>query len=399
MNRHALSTLALAVLAAALCSAPAAAQSALQRCDKPMADADHLAQTLAECSAALEAARSSLSTVASSSTGPEEKLVTTTSSLTVDLTRAAMTAPLHGRLVAYYTYAAYGAGDPAQCSPLSHIGKGPEGRCRQGVADLGFVRARYGSAAELNAACRQTDSESGAGAAACCSLIAESRNRPDPCATMAPKCIDAVTCRAIFGSWAGEAGSCRSLPMPQEGDCKGDECHRLREERVSNCEADALFARAFKAKNIGECGGSERCRVLMGAGKTVSREISTKDLRNPVGAWFLRSGWTTPLVVGRTREPLKPLPPAAAAAVKKLDFNGFVCAEPLSSLGNRQAITAVLNTAHTCLSDVETASARPSRALTEAIDEREEKLIRLGLRLNKYFEGGKPAKASAPAPK
>jgi hypothetical protein len=399
MNKYALSTLALAVLAAALFSAPAAAQSALQRCDKPMADADHLALTLTECSAALEAARTSLSTAAGATNGPDEKVVTTTSSLSVDLTRAAMTEPLHGRLVAYYTYAAYGAGDPSQCSSLSHIGSVQESLCRQGLSDLAFVRARYGSSAELSAACRQTDSESGPGAAACCSLIAESRNRPDPCATMAPKCIDAVTCRAIFGSWAGEAAACRSLPMPQEGDCKGDECRRLREERVANCEADALFARAFKGKNIGECGGSERCRVLMGAGKAVSREIATKDLRNPVGAWFLKSGWKTPLVVARTREPLKPLPPAAGAAVKKLDFNGFVCAEPLSSVGNRQAISAVLNAAHTCLSDVETASARPSRALSEAIDEREEKLIRLGLRLNKHFEGGKPAKAAAPAPK
>lgn len=400
MNRYAISTLALAVLAAALCSVPASAQSAaLQRCDKPMADADHLALTVSECAASLEAARAALTSAASATSGPEEKVVTTTSSLSVDLTRAAMTEPLHGRLVAYYAYTAYAAGDPAQCSPLSHIGGVQENLCRQGVSDLSFVRARYGSAAELSAACRRTDSESGEGAAACCSLIAESRNRPDPCATMSPKCIDAATCRAVFGSWAGDGRACGSLPMPQEGDCKGDDCRRLREERVANCAGDALFALAFKAGNIGPCGSSERCRALMGAGKAVAREIVTKDLRNPVGAWFLRSGWKTPLVVARTREPLKPVAPAAGAAGKKLDFNGFVCAEPLSSLGNRQAMTAVLNAAQTCLTDVETAAGHPSRALSDEIDGREEKLIRLGLLLNKHFEGGKPAKASAPAPK
>lgn len=400
MNRYAASTLALAVLAT-LFSIPAAAQSSvLQRCDKSMADAEQMSLSISECSTALASARTALAVVQGSTGGPEEKLVTSSSPLSVDMTRAAMTEPLHGRLVSHYAYSAFAAADPSQCSALAVIGLAQENLCRRVVADLGFVRARYGSAPELVRACRRTDSENGqeGPASACCSLLAEKINQPDPCSALAPKCFDAPTCRAFFASASGSARDCRSLPVPTDGDCKGEECARLRAERVANCEGDALFAAAFKAKSVDSCGASERCRALMGAGKAVSQEIAAKDLKNPIGAWFLKSGWKAPFVTERTRVPAKPLQ-AAGAAGKNLDFKGFVCAEPMFSKENRQAMTAAVSAAHSCLTDVEAATAQPSRALADEIDVREEKLIRLNLRMNKALEGGKPAKAAAPAPK
>lgn len=398
MNRKSLPGLIAAVLAAAF-SVPASAQTGvLQRCDKPMADAEQMARTVTECDSVLKAATAALAAVQGSTAGPAEKIVTATSPLSVDLTRAAMTEPLHGRLVAYFGYSAFAAGDPSACAPLSNIGKPQEGLCRQLYGDLDLVRARYGSNADLAGACRRTDSESGSGADACCSLLTESRSRPDPCSAMSPKCLDAATCRAVFGSWAGDARACRSLPPLPAGECKGDECRLLHEEAVANCEADALFAKAHKAGSAAACGSSRRCRALMGEGKAVAAEIAAKDLKNPVGAWFLKSGWKTPTVVFRSREPMKAAP-AAGAATKKLEFLGFVCAEPMTSKENRAAMAAALGAAHACLTDVETALSRPSRAVTDAIDEREEKIARLNVRLNRFFEGGKAAKAPAPAPR
>lgn len=397
MNRNAFATLALAVLVTFL-SVPSSAQTGvLQRCDKPLADAEQMSKTITECSALLDAGRASLAAVAGSTAGPEEKVVTTTSSLPVDLTRAAMTEPLHGRLVAHYAYSAFASGDLGECSVLSHIGAAQVDRCRRTVADLGFVRARYGSGPEIVAACRKTDGDSAA-ASPCCDSLAAARGSADPCSKLTPKCFDAATCKAYFASTAGDARACRSLPAPAEGDCKGDECARMRAESVANCEADALYAAAFKAKSAAACGASQRCRALMGQGKAVAQEIAAKDLKNPVGAWFLKSGWKTPSVVSRTRAPMKASTPADQAAMKKLEFKGFVCAEPMTSKENRAAMASVLGVAHACLADVETALAKPSREVAAGIDEREERIARYSLRLNKYFEG-KPAKAPAPAAK
>lgn len=394
MNRYAASTLASAVLAALLCVPAAAQNNVLQRCDKPIADAEQMSQAISGCGAALSAARTALAAVKATLGGPEERVVTSSTPLSVDMTRAAMTEPLHGRLVAHYTYSAFAAGDPSQCSPLSAIGFAQENLCRRAVADLGFVRARYGSAPELIKACRRTDTENGqeGPASACCSLLAEKISQPEPCSALAPKCFDAPSCRAFFGSAAGSARDCRSLPVPPESDCRGDECPRLHAERIANCEGDALFAAAFKAKSVDACGASERCRVLMGAGKAVAQEIAAKDLKNPIGSWFLKSGWKAPYVQERTRVAAKPLQ-AAGAADKNLSFKGFVCAEPMFSKENRQAMAAAVNVAHLCLTDVEAATAQPSRELAAEIDAREEKLIRLSLRMDKLFDAAKSVKA------
>lgn len=399
MSKHSRSALGAFVLAAVLCSSSASAQTGvLQRCDKPMADVEQMSRTIAECDALLKGASAALAKVDDSKAGPAEKVVTTTSSLPVDLTRAAMAEPLHGRLVAYYAYSAFAAGDPAQCAVLSHVG-GAEALCRGLVADLFLVRARYGSDAEFVKACRWTDggTDEKGNAPWCCSQLAQNRARPDACAGLVPKCMtDAATCRAFFASMAGDARACRSLPMPPPEDCVVDDCRKVHAESVANCEGDALFAKAFKAGSAASCGGSQRCRALMGEGKAVAQEIAARDLKNPVGAWFLRNGWKTPSVVARTREPAKAAP--AAAAMKKIEFRGFVCAEPMTSKENRAALGAVLAAAHACLADVETALSRPSREISDGLDQREETIARYSLRLNKYFEG-KPAKAPAPAPK
>lgn len=395
MKNPVAATLAAVLLAAGL-SAPAAAQAVLQRCDRPIADAEQLAKAIADCTSALASSRAALSTAASVSPPPEERVETSTTPLGVDLTRVAMTEPFHSRLVAHYVYSAYAAGNPDACAALAPIGRAQENLCRRGVADLGFARARFSGPGELVKACRRTDSEDGreGPASPCCSQLAENLGRPDACAKLVPGCFDGPSCRAFAGSAAGSAKDCDALPPPPPEDCKGGDCARQRAERVAACEGDAAFARAFKAKSIAECGASERCRVLMGAGGAVAREIAAKDMKNPAGAWFLKSAWKVPSVTVRGRGPAKAAPPAPGTAVKTLDFRGFACAEPVASNANRQAAAAIMSAAAACLKDVDAASA-PSRELSAALDERQEKLIRLNLRLDKLFES---AKAAFPPP-
>lgn len=391
-------TFAAAVLAAAL-SGPAAAQlPVLQRCDAAAADAERMFQAVTECASALAASRAALASAGAQTSGPEERVETSSTPLSVELTKAAMSEPLHGRLLSYYAYDAFAAGDPSRCSALAPIGAAQENLCRRAVADLGFVRARYAPAPELVKACRRTDSPDGreGPASPCCSLLGESIKSASPCARLSPRCFDAPACAAFFSSAAGSAADCRRLPPPPPEDCKGAECARLQAERVASCEADAAFARANKSGKLEDCAGSERCRALMGAGKAVAQEIAAKDLKNPAGAWFVKSGWKIPSVVARSRGPVKPQPAAPPTAVPRLDFKGFVCAEPMVSNDNRAAAAAAVNTARVCLKDAEAATTAPGKALAEEIDARQEKLIRLGMRLEKHFEGGKPAKAAAP---
>lgn len=401
MNRHLSSTLALAVLAASVFLAPsAAAQTAIiQRCDKAISDAEQLERNVKDCLEVLATSRAALVSAASATSGPAEKVVMSSTPITPDVALAAMAEPLHQRLLSYYTYLAYAAGDPSQCSILSRLGAVQETLCRRAVADLDMARGWHGEDADLIKSCRQTDEDGQKGGGApCCVMLAEGRKRPDLCAKMVPKCFDdAASCRAFAGTFSGDERACLAGGIKAQ-DCKGDECRQQKANLAEVCAGNAAFARAAKAKSLDQCGGVERCRVLMGEGKAVAAEIAAKDLKNPVGNWFLKSGWKTPTVVARSRAPMKAAP-AAEAAMKKLDFRGFVCAEPMTSKENRAALAAVLGAAHACLVDVETALAKPSREIAAGIDEREEKIARHSDRLNKFFESGKTAKTPAPAPK
>ena len=402
MNRHLSSTLALAVLAAVVFIAPpAAAQTAiLQRCDKPIAEAEQLERTIKECYDVLASSRAALASAASTTTGPVEKVVMSSTPMTPDITRAAMAEPLHRRLLNYYSYVAYASGDPSQCAVLSRLGAIQETLCRRAVADLELARTWHGTEADFIKACRKTDEDGkNGGAAPCCGMLAEGRNRADLCAKMVPKCFeDAAMCRSFAGTLAGDERACLTTVI-KAGDCSGEECRPLKATLAEVCAGNAAFARAFKAKSVEQCAGVERCRVLMGEGKAVARDIAAKDLQNPAGNWFLKGEWKTQFVIGRSRVPGSSGQAAAASASKNLDFKGFVCAEPIFSGVNRAAMSAVLGAAQACLTDTETSLAQPSREIASAMDERSEKLVRLGLRLNKYFESVKPPKSPATAPK
>ena len=188
------------------------------------------------------------------------------------------------------------------------------------------------------------------------------------------------------------------MPTVNEEDCKEDHCLQRHKQSIAQCEGEASFGTAFKAKDLALCRGSERCRVLMGAGKEVAAEIAARDLTNPGGAWFLKSGWKAP--VSRAIEPSAA--PLAPPRKLNLDFKGFSCMQPLASADNRKVAANMLFVAHSCLSDIEQALVIPSRLVADGLEEREEKLARMTVQIDISFAGAtaaKPKKAPARAPR
>lgn len=341
------SQMILAVLLFALSSRPAHAQSVLQRCEPMMADAESMAKQVGLCADALPA----------------------------------LVEPMAGELIAYAALNAYASGDVGACA-LQPLASWVDG-CRESFLEMTATRAAVGPAAGYIAACRQTDQSTKPDKVKkkeqCCTLVAGGIGRPNACAGMVPLCgADLGYCQAYMSSLNGDAANCKNLVAGNADGCvSADTCRREQE----NCRGTALFVKAHKAKNILLCGTSDYCRVLMGEGKTVVQERRAQLLKNPQGRWYVNREW-------------KPGGGQSEAGVPKLVTNikGFSCEKPVGAGGNRQATAAVLSAARSCLSFVESALSRPSLETSQKIDEQEEKLARIALRLNGYFTG-----ASAPA--
>lgn len=395
------------ILLAACLFAPAAAsaQAVLQRCDKPMAEAEAAIRTVGDCYEALIASRALAAQVAAANRTNADtrvmKIEYSTTPIPADVVRASMAEPMITDLIEYHAYLAFGSAGAAGCAPLQPIGA--EARCQALLGKLNFIRAQQGSAAELNKACMAAETHPDPSSAACCAMLPEARASANPCGQMVPKCMpDLVTCRPVFAVMKGDPSLCRAIPAPREGDgCNGQDCRRIQLKEIARCEGSAAYARAVKAKNIGECGLSDVCRTLMGAGKQVAKELADKNLKGPAGDWFVKRAWAKQIPAE-----VKWIAPAAAAApagsVKKvLEFKGFVCSDALASIENRRAAAAMISAAQVCLSDVEGALQNPTREVSDGIDARAEKLARLTLRLENYFgsggTGAKPAPKPAPA--
>lgn len=393
MNRHVFILLA----AALLCARTASAQAVLQRCDKPLADAELMAQTVTDCASARVAFAPLVPPPGASAT--VEKVEYSTSPMPAAVDLAVRAQPLAGHLVDYYVYTAFAAGDPALCAPLEQVATAR--KCRQDVGKLFFRQALMAPAPQFVKACVRSETEvADAQTTKCCELTAEVRGRPAACAQLMAKCqTDEPSCRAFAASTTGDASACKGLPLVTDGcDPKiPGECARYQAGEIAKCEGTAAFARAFKAKDISLCGGLRECRALMGGAKEVAQEIAAKHLRNPAGEWFLTSGWKKPVRTGVRRVAVAA--PAAAAAAPKVPapFKGFTCGEVLATVDNRRAVADAVSAAHMCLKDVETALQKPTRDVIAAIDARSEKLTRMSLRFERLFGEAPGAKPKAPA--
>lgn len=392
MNARVISTLAAACLAAGAFAAPASAQDVLQRCNGSMADVETMAKRVAECrdwSAGLHNAESALragTASLSKSTTVSLDVVVSTVIIPADIAKAVLAEPkLTDKLSLYYAYDGFAAGDPSRCSPLSKV-MASEMQCRETFDELSFVRGRLGPRADFVKGClRRRDMAdrdiSRAQLPAWCNMIADTADDPATlCAKLMPMFAgksahetppSVAECRATFSSLKGDDSSCGVFPA----------------ERRANCQADALFARAYKAKNASLCGPSQRCRVLMGEGKQVAKEIAA-GLTSPAAQWVLKSGWVTTIKATSPGAPSKPAPPpssAAAAGKAPEPFKGFVCADPFWSEANRKATQSTVKAAQVCLTDIDSVVA-PTVALAQGVDSRLEKLARLQLQIAASLE-------------
>lgn len=366
------------ILAFAVASYPrgARAQTVLQRCDKPLAEAEAAVKEVAACAGSLAAASSAK---AGPPAGRKEA--------TKEIVDAATSEALSLELLEYSAFRAHADGDLNACSPQ------PFGTwdniCRNDVLDLRAASAAVGSSAAFAQACAQTDQpKSPAEAkewASCCGLIAGNIGRPDSCAGALRQCAsNQQDCRSFVSSLAGDAGNCRLIVPGEPDSCtSAADCAYQR----LHCEGTALFVKAYRAKDIKVCGKSDFCRVLMGDAKKVIGEREAKLNRSEAGRWYVSREWA------------KPAAPASAAAAPAAKFatsiRGFSCEAPLNVPANRQAASALLASARTCYADVALALSRIDPVVSRALDEREEKLIRLGLQLDKVFDSSNPGKGPA----
>lgn len=393
-NRRAFSVFCAAILTVGFALRPAAAQSLLGRCDKLMADAETLGKKVIDCKKALSsdhAVTPDFTKAAATPTAPTAAtmdVVVSTGGIPVEVAKAAMAEPkLLDRLQVYYAFQAYEAGSAAPCAQLAPIRW--ELYCRHVYGQLLFLHGKEASAAEFLKSCRQ---------------------EPVGDFLTVRKGKLSEFCSLISQNWASRAAVCPQLSQffeqaPPPGACEAalssspSSCSGFEGEQLDNCRDEAAYAKAHKAQDIGACGASDRCRVLMGGGKQVLTKMAS-ELTSPAAQWFLKGG-SRPVVKKVPVPVAQPgaTPPVAPAAQQSLNFQGFVCAVPLQSAENRRAVGAVLAGARTCLKDVESALTQVDVETAKAIDARSEKLARLEVELTPTFEPAKAPKAPAKAPK
>jgi hypothetical protein len=384
MNRYALPFL-LAAAAGFLGGRDVAAQTVLRRCDKPMTDAEAAVAQVGACADALSAA-AALQAGKTPGGAPAPLL-----EATAEIVAAVTSEPLSGDILTYAAFLAYSTGGVGACAPQPFGGW--DNSCRNAVLDLRAARAAVGAPAEFAAACSQTDQPKNAAEAKqwaqCCSALSANIGRPNSCADKALLCSGSqADCRSFLSSLAGDAGDCKLIvPGDPESCTSPADCQRQK----TACQGTALFVKAFKAKDAALCGASDHCRVLMGEGKKVVQEHRARLSKSPAGRWYVARDWD---------KAAHPAPSAGQAQAKfPTTIKGFSCEAPLGSASNRQAAGTVLAAARLCYSDVELALSKIEPAVMKELDSQEEKIIRLGLLLDSYFEGRASSKTRAPSPK
>ncbi len=404
MTKRALSSFCAAVLIAAYVR-PAAAQALLQRCEKPIADATAVVDQVVACIEGLAKEKSVLARTNQPTEGAE-RMIPKLTPMPADVKSATAVEPLRSRLLAYYTYTAAVAGDSSRCEPLSLLNL--QESCIDNVRQLGFFPALMGTAEQFSAVCRGNAPDAiaksaemrpedvktarqyeGTRRAQCCTLAWDTFKDPNACAKMVPNCIPSLSlCRAHYASFKGDPSLCASIQTDGKSGCRdAEDCRSKREQ----CQGQAAYSTAFKAKDISRCGTSNVCRVMMGEGKQVLAEMEP-GLKAPAAQWFLKGEWTAKKRVNTNTVP---------NTVQKIAVTipGFTCEYPVGTEANRKVPAAAINSAHSCLADIELALSKIDIETAKGIDAREEKLARLNLRVGTAFDSAvvKAPVGAAPA--
>ena len=388
--------------------ASAAAQGLVERCDKPMAAANFMAEAVTKCGDSLAKGNvSRTSTVTPSDTSqvwidvPAGKIpdaikssATKEGTLLLLIKSSATKEGMLLLLNKYYSYAAYTANDPSKCAPLKFLFASMEKDCITKVQLLQMQHSWFGPQREFINACGQIGDSELKMSAQCCSLAYSVKDSANPCAKLTPSCIrDPRICEALTRSLTTDASICRKSSTHEGASCKNpEEC----DEDYTLCLGDIAYGRAARSKDLGTCGANDRCRVLMGDGARVVQEVGVQLGKSPAGRWFVNEDWKRAARVKGVAPKNAPARRAAPASLPS-DLPGFTCQAPIGTPANRRVANDLLTGADACLNTIESVLQPSDFDLFLEIDGRRETLARLRIRVKRYFDGEARASARTPA--
>lgn len=191
---------------------------------------------------------------------------------------------LRWKLLAYYKWKAFAAGDPGECAPMKELSfltdvHGPVGGdhlCRDLYHRLAFVRGYVERAPDLKRLCMENvvnegdkpDAEQLARYEKACAIIIQ------PDVPVEKRCAEAISympfppekrpkherrCVCDFGSMTG-SGKCHEDPGNNPEGFLGPERY----------DSELAFRAAWAAKDVEKCGKLELCRGLMGQGRQMA---------------------------------------------------------------------------------------------------------------------------------
>lgn len=371
---------AAAILAAVLCAVSARAQSPLQRCDGPISDVESLSRSASTCRSWIDGAPRGADLKNPAKAAGAEVWIST---IIVNAEMGNAISDDKGlaeKLAVYFGYLAFVESDLSRCASMLRVNLG-EATCRELHDELNFVRALRGPSDQFVPGCMKRKDMaphdlSGARLQAWCSALAENKDNPAAlCAKLLPMSTPkdplpgAAECAANFSALRGDEGACASLPA----------------ERKSTCRGDALFAKANRARSVSACGGDRRCRVLMGEGRQVLKEMEG-ELTSAPAQYVLKAGWNVKI------KQAPPTTPAGTPTTKAPEgFKGFACVDPPWTESNRKVAAATVKAAQTCLIDVESVLSASS-PFTKDVDSKMERLARLQLQIDAALTAPEPTK-------
>jgi len=174
----------------------------------------------------------------------------------------------------HYVYLAVADANPARCAPLAAFTSGPEAgttsesACREVYYEMRFGQALGELGLKGPGACEESLSHQTtlgpADARELCAVLLARRDDPaKACALFQPKYLDrhqVLACENGMRIYTGDLRTCGNVAD-------------LAEHLTDRCEVYPLFRAASRAGDIERCGGSERCRVLMGAGRKAAAGV------------------------------------------------------------------------------------------------------------------------------
>jgi len=381
--------LLLGCMLTALAAGSASAEGFLDRCQKPLSYVDFVVDEAAKCAQGLAKGATT-----SSAAAPNEVTVDVApGEVPPDLSDQIRAVATVNKLVDYFVYSAFVSGDEKKCVAAKMLVLPPRSAMTEDCVNekrlLDLQKAWYGSATEFTSACQGLREPEVAMSRPCCEALERKREDPGLCSALPPQCFKSADVCHEMARMVSGTGQCRKEGPGLEG----------AQQQYERCLSERSYGAAAKAHDPKRCGGNARCRVLMGEGAQVVRDLSQELSKSEAGRWFVSGAWERG---GRRKvhapQNAPPAPPPKETLVTLPSvIPGFVCQAPLHREGNFKAFEEAYKFADACLNSLEALLKPTDAELYKAIDERREKLILTRMRLERVFQG--PGATTRPAPK